>query len=161
MLGIVEKLLENATVSKFSAPPAGPLRPRGPNVFETVFTLSHESAAPFQIRSAPHGPERRSDHPTTDGRNTVTGLVRRCTLIGARRPVCCLLHGRDGSGRCPWMSWQVNLRAHRVRIACDAQGGVMPGIAHRFPRAPRRLGRALGRGAPESSRDSLNRAEQA
>ena len=39
MLGIVEKLLENAAVSKFSAPPAGPLRPRGPNMFETVFTI--------------------------------------------------------------------------------------------------------------------------
>ena len=51
MLGIVEKLLENATVSKFSAPPAGPLRPRGANMFETFFTLSHESAAPFRIRS--------------------------------------------------------------------------------------------------------------
>ena len=55
----------------------------------------------------------------TNERNPAKGLVRRRTLIGAYRPVCCLLHRRDGSGRRPRRSWQVNLRARRVRITCD------------------------------------------
>ena len=86
----------------------------------------------------------------TNERNPAKGLVRRRTLIGAYRPVCCLLHRRDGSGRRPWRSWQVNLRARRVRITCDTQGGVVTKRCRRFPRARHRLGRAPGRGAPEA-----------